>query len=541
MSIPKIRKDFKVILKETAKAILFKDFDKKEYWIPKSICTLIKQKKDKIIVTLAVFKFEEITGIAVEDMTEAFVTLGGHPLNRHLIPSIPLVESKTKPLFDRQKQILLQHVKCRYHALFWEAGTGKTLCSLTLANSFYKAKLIDLTMIMCPAHIKEQWIQYARDTFPNLPIEVFSIQSTSFEKSNEKFIKKLNNIEGNKHLIIDESHLIKNQSAKRTKNITKYVKSYSTTICTATPIGKNAGDLYHQFFVMDKSIIGEENYNGFLKKFLLLGGIDGQRIVALQNTKDLSDRISPYISNLTKADIRASMPKKKYIIKNFELNENQKKAINFINKLFFEIQSKNKTGYIAKEKMYQIAGFLQKISSGFIPNQDQLRNIFSNLGSLGDMADNVSKIKTISYKSNNNRIELLKEVLKQYSGQAIIWCKYLDEVSEIHNTIDSSRKMFGEMTQKQRHKISNDFRDGKFKYLIASIQLGSGLDFPTINLSINYTSTWDFINRKQLEDRTHRVTSNKDTTIIDLIAQNSIDKTIQQSINYKQKIASIFK
>lgn len=542
MAIPKIRKDFKSISRETANAILFKDFDGKEFWVPKSICTLVKQKKDMVVATLAVFKFEEITGIHVEDMAESFVSMGGKPLAEHIISEkLELVESKTKPLFPKQRETLADfHLQTRFHALFWEAGTGKTICSLTLANTYYMNALSDIVVILCPAHLKEQWKKAAAESFPELPVQIYSTQSASFDKSLMKFIEKFAEIKGKKHLIIDESHLIKNQSAKRTKNIFRFVKSEFTTICTATPIGKNASDLYFQFAMMDKRIIGEENYGGFEKKFLLLGGIDGEKVVALQNTKELSDRISPYISFLTKKDIREDMPEKKYRKIFFEMNDRQKRAINYIQGLVSQIQSKTKTGYIPKEKSYQIFSFLQKIASGYIPNEEEMEHIFANLGTFGEMASNVAKIKDIGYETNNNRLEALQEFFKENSEPAIIWCKYLDEVKELVKVLPKSRAMYGEISLKERWKMTNDFNAGKFRYLIASLQLGNGLDFPEINLCINYTTTFDYINRTQLEDRTDRIISTKQTTVIDFVAKTSIDERIHQVLDYKHDIATIF-
>jgi SNF2 family DNA or RNA helicase len=541
MSIPRIRKDFKAKLKETAKAVLFQDFDGQEYWVPKSICTLVKEKKDRCIATLAVFKFEEITGIQVEDMTVPFVSMGGKPLDQHTITPIPIVESTSKPLLPKQREILTNHhLNCKHHALFWDAGTGKTLCSLTLANSFYCANLSDHVAVICPAHILRQWKAYAKEAFPDLPVKVFSTQSASFEDSLPKLIRQINSLPGRIHLIIDESHLIKNQAANRTRNINKFINAEFVTICTATPIGRNAGDLYYQFAMMDKAIIGEENFHGFEKKFLLLGGIDGEKVVALQNTKALSDRISPYISFLTKEDIRPDMPLKRYLRYEFDLSDRQQKAINYINSLCSQIIAMKKNSFLPKEKSYQLSGFLQKIASGFIPSEEEMKSIFANLGTLGEMADNVNRIKDISYISNNNRMLTLKHVLAEHPQPAIIWCKYLEEIHEVADQLPDARKMYGAISLKERWAMCQAFRAGKFKYLIASLQLGSGIDLPEIDLSINYSTTWDLINRKQLEERTHRIISERGTTIIDLVAKKSIDERIHQVLDYKEQVASIF-
>lgn len=542
MSIPRIRKEFKRIDRETAKAILFVDFDGATHWIPKSLCTLVKKKNDKVVATLSARKFEEITGIEVEDMQTAFVPMGGEPLADHRIAEpLRLVESEQKPLFDVQRETLLQrHLQCRYHALFWEAGTGKTLCSLTLANSYYHAGCIDTVVVLCPAHLQEQWKSFAKENFPRLPLAVFSTQSSSFKTSLSRLVERYGAIDGRKHLIIDESQLIKNQSARRTKNTFKHLRSDFTTICTATPIGKSAGDLYYQFGMLDTAIIGSENYGSYEKHFLLLGGVDASRIVALQNTAALGKRISPYLSFLTKKDIKPTHPPKRYITREFDMNSSQREALRYLNQLVLEIQSKSKHNFLPDKKAYQINSFLQKIASGFVPNEEEMRSIFAQLGTLGEMADNVSRIKHIAYTPNNNRIRLLREVLDSYDEQAVIWCKYIEEIEELSSELPDSRQMTGADSLKSRWRLCEDFRNKRFKYLIATLQLGNGLDFPTINLSINFTTTWDFIQRKQLEDRTDRIISTHPTTVIDLVARNSIDTRIQQVLQYKEKVADIF-
>jgi hypothetical protein len=166
MSLPRIRKDFLKIKAESAKAILFLDFDGKEYWIPKSLVTLIKDKKEMVVVTLAAFKFEEITNIKVEAMADTFIATGGEPLQQHITQPIPLMESEVYPLLPKQRPEVLRGLAVQHYALFWETGTGKTLASLTIANSRYIAKEINNVVILCPASLQEQWKKLGNMYFP---------------------------------------------------------------------------------------------------------------------------------------------------------------------------------------------------------------------------------------------------------------------------------------------------------------------------------------------------------------------------------------
>lgn len=541
MAIGKIKKEFKAKLRETANAVLFKDFDNKEYWIPKNILTLVKEKNGMIITTLAAFKFEEITGIHPEDMKISFLSMGGYPLLQHKV-DCNLVESERYPLMQRQREQLQIMVKCRHNFINWEAGAGKTLASLTLANSYFAANLIDFVVILCPASLQGQWEERVKEYFPNLTekCKILSIEANSFTSSLKKMLEKYNAICGRKHLILDESHLIKNISANRTKNIDRFYKNDFATCCTASAIGINASDLFYQYSIADRDIVGCENYTSFAKKFLLFGGQDGDRVVAYQNTKDLSKRISPYTFFLKRDEI-VSMPKKHYHKVYFDMEDRQRQAYTAINHLIFEIQSKTKNGYIPKEKTYQITSFLQKISCGFIPTDEELKTIFSNLGTLGEAADNVSKIKNIAFVESNARFEEIKKITNNIGQeQVIIWCSYRSELNALSRQYPNSRQFIGGMTVNSIQKTLKEFKANSFQYLIAMQQMGTGFDLPFLNHAIYSTTVFDYIKRAQSEDRIYRINRIGDCHIYDLIAKNSIDERIKNVLEYKKEITEIF-
>lgn len=541
MSIPKIRKDFKWVKDiPTKKALLFGDFDGKEYWIPRSICTLIKEKEGKVIATLAAFKFEEITGIEPEDMTTSFVSMGGEPLLQHRI-DCTLKLSDNLTYYPAQLEQLKQMAKCRYNWINWDAGTGKTLAGLTLAASYLANGIVEKIIVLCPASLQGQWKEKAAQYYPDMQLTILSIEANSFSTSFPKVYEKYSNIEGRKHLITDEIHMIKNLSAKRTKNIDKYYKCECFTGLTASAIGRNASDLFYQYSLGDRQIIGCENFNGFAKHFLLFGGQDGDRVVAYQNTKDLSTRIAPYTYFLMKEQIRHDMPKKHYHKVYYEMESNQRQAYGAINGLIAQIQSKTKSSYIPKEKTYQITSFLQKISCGFIPDNNELQSIFGNLGLLGEAAENVSRIKDISFQKENLRTKTIQQITNEFAKeQVIIWCSYREELKALQEAYPNNQSFTGGMSLKQISNTMKDFESGKFQYLIAMQQMGTGFDIPFIKHAIYSTTVFDWIKRLQSEERINRINRHGDCHIYDVICRGSIDERVQQVLEYKQEITSIF-
>lgn len=540
MSLPRIRKDFKAIAKETNKAICFLDFDGKEYWIPKSVCTLIKEKKSKIIATLAAFKFEEITGVEVEPIEKSFASLGGEILPHHKATKCDVIESNTFPLKPKQRELVNKHINSRYTAWLCDAGTGKTLCTLTVAYSRWKAGLISNTFILVPASLQNQWEDLIKEYYPDFEAyTIRSIHSASMDSSLERLQKDFNNHIGDVQLIIDESHLLRNQSAYRSRNIEKYFKSEYVQIATAFPIERNAADLFFQFGVMSREILGEENYGAFQNKFLLLGGNDGEQIVAYQNTEELNKRISPYIARMTLVDVHGGLPDIIYKNVYFELNIEQKEAYAALENLMIRLQEKN--NWMPANKRYMINTFLLKLSSGYVPTKEEIETTFKDLGKIGGSSDNIRKICNIAYNPHNNRIKALRKELEAIGNeQVIIWCSFVDEIKTLREELPNSAAIYGEKDLKTRNLILDRFKKGNFQYLVISIAINEGFNLQNCRNAILYSDNYSRTKRENAIKRIHRIGQYKQVYVRRLLAENSLDLRILEVGKRKDKICNIF-
>jgi SNF2 family DNA or RNA helicase len=532
MSLPRIRKDFKAIGRTTDNAIQFIDFDGKEYWVPRSICTLIKEKQGSVIATIAAFKFEEITNIKVEPLTTTFATLGGKVMPHHQ-SDCKIVESLTTPLKQPQRKRVESLVKSKYMALLCDAGTGKTLMSLTVAYSRFKAGLVNKIVVLCPASLQKQWKELSKEYYPDIEINVYSIHSASYNDSLERIKKDYYSESCNIQLIVDEVHLCRNQSAKRSRNIEKSFKAEYCMILTGFPIERNAGDLFYQFGIMGREILGCENFGQFQKSFLLLGGDDGEKVVAYKNTKELAERINPYIVRLSKKEVAPELPEKHYHEVYFDMNQNQLKAYQAINGLIGQYK------FLPKNKQYQLGTFSQKLSTGYTPTDSEIENIFGNLGKLGEAADNVSKIGGIQYDFQNNRIKALENLICKIEGQCIIWCNFVDEMHAIKQLLPNSEIINGENI-KERDFFIDDFKNGKIKYLVISIAINEGFNLQCCNNEIFYSDNYSRTKAENAADRCHRIGQDKQVHIYKLIARNSIDERIKKVRERKSIICNIF-
>ncbi|MDR2824995.1 MAG: DEAD/DEAH box helicase [Prevotellaceae bacterium] len=549
MSLPKIRKDFVSIIKESDKAILFKDFDGAEHWIPRSLISFCKKRTDEqtgrkyVSAVIAAFKFEDITGIQVEEMDKVFIPSGGVAHEEFCTPEVTVEWSKAVPFYySGQIAAVNQGIGLKYQALFCDPRSGKTLISLTIANARLRADVIDQVVIVCPASLQENWRADIMRYFPEADTSrytVLSLHSMSFDSSMEKIVAKFNNIGGRKQLIYDESHLVKNHSAKRTRNSDKYFSHDFAMVLTGTEVERSLADTYHQYGLMSKSIIGSANYNQFAKNFMLFGGRDGEQIVAYQNTKQFGKMVSPITAFLRLHELDPEIPVPVETTEYYDMSGNQREAYKKIENLIDVLTDKN--GWMADNKRYQINSLFAKISTGYIPTDEELTAIFGNLGKLGDGANNISRIKSIIYDEQNTRLEVLKRIITTFNEPVVIWCVYKDEIHALRKLLPEAAIIEGGMGAKRVSEVERDFQNGKTPYVICNEAMSLGFTLSRANLVVFFNAGMSRTQRFQSIRRSMLLGKHEQVRVIDIVARRSFDERVREILKHKEKIGKVFR
>ena len=549
MSLPKIRKDFLSIVRETDKAILFKDFDGSEHWCPRSLISLVKKRTDEdtgrryVSAVIAAFKFEDITGIKVEEMDKVFIPSGGAVRDEFATPAVPLVWSDAVPFYyGGQVEAVERGIKLKYQALFCDPRSGKTLISLTIANARLLAGVIDHVVVVCPASLQENWKRDIMLYFPESDMSrytVLSLHSMSFDSSMERVVEKFNQIGGRKQLIYDESHLVKSHSAKRTRNSNKYFTHDFAMVLTGTEVERSLADTYHQYGLMSKAIIGAENYNQFAKNFMLYGGRDGEQIVAYQNTRQFGEMVSPITSFLRLHELDPKIPVPIETTEYYDMSDNQREAYKKIESLIDAFSDKN--GWIADAKRYQIDSLLAKISTGYIPTDEELTGIFGNLGKLGEGADNIARVKTILYDEQNQRLNVLKRILEENPEPAVIWCLYKDEIKAIRKLLPDAEVIEGGMGAKKISEVEKRFANGEVQHLICNEAMSLGFTLDRANLVVFFNAGMSRTQRFQSIRRSMLLGKHEQVRVIDIVARRSFDVRVREILKHKEKIGKVFR
>jgi superfamily II DNA/RNA helicase len=104
----------------------------------------------------------------------------------------------------------------------------------------------------------------------------------------------------------------------------------------------------------------------------------------------------------------------------------------------------------------------------------------------------VEKIEHYQYRvTEEDKLTLLSQVaMIENPDSCIIFCQTKDRVDAVYQKLNKLKypcnKIHGGMEQEDRLSIMNDFKRGKFRYLVATDVAARGIDIENISLIINY-------------------------------------------------------
>ena len=265
---------------------------------------------------------------------------------------------KTKP-YAHQITALEKSWNKETYAYFMEMGTGKTKVLIDNLAMLYDKGKVDGALIIAPKGVVKTWYEQELPThLPNhientkvlwqsnitktqrekleslfelgqdLHILIMNVESLSTDKG-VKFASKFLN--SHKVLMaIDESTTIKNQAAKRTKNIIDLGKfAKYRRIMTGSPITKNPLDLFSQCEFLDPWLLNFDSFYAFRNRYakmktMHLHGRSIQIVDVFQNLGELSDKVKGFSYRVLKEDC-LDLPPKNFIKRHVALTPDQKR------------------------------------------------------------------------------------------------------------------------------------------------------------------------------------------------------------------------
>ncbi len=473
---------------------------------------------------------------------------------------------KTTP-FDHQHTIFHNTRNEKVFALFMEQGTGKSKVIIDTASWLFAQGLIDAVYVTAwPNGAQENWVNkeipvHTPDFVPwkacawkstvstrkwwikdhldpvmehtDGELHWFCMNSDGLSTKRasevaEKFIRAHHSV----LFVADESTAFKNHASKRTKSATRLAQLTEwNRILTGTPITKSPLDLYGQFGLLDKSILGWQSFPAFRSTYAVMKPLynmkdrRGRQIEVVdgyQNLDHLVKTTKPYTVRVLKEEC-LDLPKKLYKREYVELTTKQKKVyVDIQDRLISEFEEGEITVQIALTKMLR----LHQVCMNFV------------------RLDGEEKEQAIE-PGEHPRLKLLRELTSLVQGKGIIWAPYRYSLQEIENMLAevygerSVVHHWGKTTPEQRVTARERFQeDDECRWIVGNPRaLGYVYTLTSGSYSFYYGNGYSLEQRLQSEDRLHRIGQTRNVLYTDIECPGTIDTKIIETLIANKDIA----
>lgn len=424
-------------------------------------------------------------------------------------------------LLPHQKDAIKKLINLKVGALFMEQGTGKSATAIELFRIRLEKGKVDRAIWLCPCsakeNIKNQIIKHAPKEILNRFV-ICGIETLS--SSIRANVYLLNKVDNEKcFLIVDESLLVKNPKALRTKNIIRLSKKCPyKLILNGTPISRNESDLFSQFYILDWRILGYKSYWSYSANHLEYDQYG--KVTRALNTDYLARKMEPYTFQVRKEEC-LDLPDKLYEEEYIEMPDKQWQYYQYIaDKMLLEVDE------YEPETIYRLFAAMQAVISGKylkFTKDDKGEEHFR-------MGEDI-----FSNPTDNPRIKRLLEILPD--EKCIIFCNFVHEIEVIMEILgDDAVRFDGTVTIRNRNAALKEFENEK-KYLVANRSCaGYSLNLQFCKNIIYYSNNWNLATRLQSEDRVHRMGQKDNVSITDIILYESLDSRIHDSLKRKENL-----
>ena len=464
---------------------------------------------------------------------------------------------KTTP-YEHQTKSLQRSLHRQEYAYFLEMGLGKSKVLLDNTAILFDEEKINALVVVTPKgnlrnwdkleipkhlpdHIKrnvlvwqpnhtKQWRQaynkmVKEDSTGTLNILTVNVEAFSSKKGCvfvEEFLNTHDSL-----MAVDESTLIKNPKAQRTKNLLKLstLPRYKR-ILTGFPVTKAPLDLFSQCAFLSPNLLGFSSYFAFRARYAVIKqrqlgrGRSFQEIVDFQRLDELQNALKDFSVRYTK-DECLDLPDKVYMRREIELSPEQKEAYHTM---------KKEALMIVENNLFSTQSVLTQLM--------RLQQVVA--GSLKDAGGNTVLLP-------NNRVKEVLGLLEEVQRKAVLFAVFRTDIEELERAIgekfgpESVASFYGGTSGKDRQRILEDFQDTDhpLRFFVSNPHTGGrGLTLTAADTMIFYSNSYDLELRLQAEDRIHRIGQDNRCTYVDLVVPGTVDEKILDALRKKVKISN---
>jgi SNF2 family DNA or RNA helicase len=435
----------------------------------------------------------------------------------------------------KQQMLALQFLENKeYGALFMDPGLGKTKVVIDEVQNLLPYQVV----VVCPKSIASVWAEeISTHGIPNIhgvwvwgkggfqqvqtgAINWYIINIDAINRTKTGTHEGFNTVagllgSGRDMVVIDESTIIKNPDAKRTKAIMDLGKlAKYRRILTGTPMANTPLDVYAQMRFLSSDIFPySKNFFAFRAKYAVMGGFQMRQVVGYKNQEQLAEIIAKYSFRATQTEWLKELPPRTTQIRNIELSPTTWRAYRaLVDELAVEFANTQMSIDMVIKKITK----LRQLTGGWLRDDD------GNAHPVG-----------------SEKLNELKHLLDECTGQKIIiWCQFTHEVFALQQLHPDARVYHGGMNSKARDEARHAFEHGNCPIIIIQNDTGSmGLTLNAATVSIFYSNPIYPLPKEQARARNYRKGQDKPVVEYELMVRGSIDETIYNAIINKITLA----
>ncbi len=349
-------------------------------------------------------------------------------------------------------------------------------------------------------------------------------------------------------VVVDEMSMIKHRQSQQSKaihEIAKYCKAKRIGM-TGTPITQGPLDLFSQFLFVDPDVLGRSWYE-FAHEYSVqrercINGQRFQEVIGYRNLQDLHDRAYSAGVRFTKDEciLDPPLPEKVYQVRTVPMPKELGKVYkSMATELVAEV---NADVSISAINVLAKLGKLRQLSSGFLylpedpdekapvrPARRFYKERSPKAAALCDLLDEIDGKAVIFVCFHEDRLHLL-DVLMRYVGK-----RFPEDFEKPGGGVET---MSGNDSAEERTEMIRCFQEGGLRYLVAMTTVTRfGITLTASQTAIYYSQDFNLDTRMQSEDRIHRIGQTGKATLIDLVLEGTVDKSVTGSLRAKKNMA----
>lgn len=422
-------------------------------------------------------------------------------------------------LYEYQKEGVEFLINSGGRALLADSpGVGKTAQAL----GYITHMGFDRTLVVCPASVKFSWenevekwtdlksfIVGPKTDLKDIPFDV-SIVIVNFDIV-KKFFNEFMKYKWN-CLIVDESHLIKNPKAIRSKVVKAIAMSVENVIMlTGTPVLSRPIEMFNMLSIIDSKTWN--NYYSYATKYCEgKQGYYGFEAKGASNLDELNGKISKYFLRRTKK-VLPELPPKNYIEVPIDLPKDIRKE--------YELVEESLLQYLKKYKK-------EKTDKQIVKSMQ---------------AEKLVKLNLLREINTKGKIQTVKEIIENIldaEEKVLVFSNFIEPLKQLHQEYSKNSVLFlGETEVEKRGEIVKKFQEDKdTKIFFGGMRsAGVGITLTAASNIIIIDLPWNPADVEQATNRPHRPSADYESlNIYTIKSKDTIDNFMEVLLDKKQKI-----